>query len=66
MANFAYALGGNHRFELRSIYTDLSTSEGRFQEGFFSGRRAGHQRRSGPLEQRQRDASHGRRTAKVP
>ncbi len=36
LANFSYAFNGNNRLELRSIFTDLSTSEGRFQEGFFS------------------------------
>jgi TonB-dependent receptor len=34
MANLALALTGNHRLELRSIYTGLATSEGRTQEGF--------------------------------
>ena len=36
VGNFSYALSGNNRLELRSVLTNLSTSEGRFQEGFFS------------------------------
>jgi hypothetical protein len=35
MANLSYAMSGNHRVELRSILTEISSSEGRFQEGFF-------------------------------
>jgi len=35
-ANLAYRLGDNHQLQLRSLQTTLSTSEGRFQEGFLS------------------------------
>lgn len=36
VGNFSYAFSGNNRLELRSVLTNLSSSEGRFQEGFFS------------------------------
>jgi Outer membrane protein beta-barrel family/Carboxypeptidase regulatory-like domain/TonB-dependent Receptor Plug Domain len=36
MANLSYAFNGNHRIELRSIFTEIASAEGRFQQGFFS------------------------------
>jgi outer membrane receptor protein involved in Fe transport len=35
LANLSYRLGDNHQIELRSLYTDVATSEGRFTQGFF-------------------------------
>jgi hypothetical protein len=34
--NLAYKFGDNHHVQFRSLYTDLASAEGRFQEGFFS------------------------------
>ncbi|HEX2254354.1 MAG TPA: TonB-dependent receptor [Thermoanaerobaculia bacterium] len=36
LANFAYRLSPNHHLQLRSLYTDLGSGEGRVQEGFYS------------------------------
>lgn len=34
--NLAYKLAENHHLQLRTLFTNLSEGEGRFQEGFFS------------------------------
>ncbi|HSG39772.1 MAG TPA: TonB-dependent receptor, partial [Thermoanaerobaculia bacterium] len=36
VGNLAWRLGANNQVKLRSLYTTLGTTEGRFQEGFFS------------------------------
>lgn len=36
VGNLAWRLSGNNHLKLRSLYTTLSTAEGRLQEGFFS------------------------------
>lgn len=35
LTNFSYRWSDNGHVKLRTVYTDLSSSEGRFQEGFF-------------------------------
>jgi len=36
LANFAYRLSPDHNLKLRSLYTELATTEARRQEGFYS------------------------------
>jgi len=36
LANLSYRFGDNHQVELRSMVTDVATTEGRLTEGFFS------------------------------
>lgn len=35
LANFAYRLSADHNLRLRTLYTNLSSAEGRFLEGFY-------------------------------
>lgn len=36
LGNLSYRFSDNHQVELRSMYTNVATTEGRFTEGFFS------------------------------